>query len=213
MTWLAILVLAALAFMVAAFALRLPKGGWAMFGAVLMFGLAGYALQGSPDMPAAPKSAAATDRNSGEAMVEARRAMFDPAQPKPHYLTVSDGFARRGKFERAANILRASVVDNPGQGESWLALANALVEHADGQVTPASLYAFGKAEEALPNHPGPAYFLGFALIRSRQPGQARAVWAQLLESSPTDAPWRGDLAARIAQLDELIARMQGAGAQ
>ncbi|TNE31901.1 MAG: cytochrome c biogenesis factor [Alphaproteobacteria bacterium] len=213
MTWLPILALAVLAFLIVAFVFRLPKSGWAMFGAVLMFGLAGYALQGSPGMPAAPKSVASNDRGSGEAMVDARRALFDPAQPKPHYLTVSDGFARRGKYERAANILRSGLAENPAHGEGWLALANALVEHAEGQVTPASLYAYGKAEGALPGHPGPAYFLGFALIRSGQPMQARAVWSDLLESSPPDAPWRADLAERIAQLDELIARMQGARPQ
>lgn len=213
MTWLPILALAALTFLVAAFVFRLPRSGWAMFGAVLMFGLAGYALQGSPDMPSAPKSAEAEDAGSGEAMVDARRALFDPAQPKPHYLTVSDGFARRGKYERAANILRSGLADNPGHGEGWLALGNALVEHAGGQVTPASLYSFGKAEETLPGHPGPAYFLGFALIRSGQPMRARAVWSDLLENSPPDAPWRADLAERIAQLDELIARMQGVGPQ
>ncbi len=213
MIWLPILALAALAFLVAAFVLRLPRSGWAMFGAVLMLGLAGYALQGSPGVPAAPKPAAANQSNSGEAMVDARRSLFDPAQPKPQYLTVSDAFARRGKYERAANMLRSGLAENPGDGESWLALANALVEHANGQITPAALYSYGKAEEALPRHPGPAYFLGFALIRSGQLGQARAVWSELYESTPPDAPWRGDLAQRIAQLDELITRMQGAGPQ
>lgn len=213
MTWMPILALAALVFLVAAFLLRLPKSGWAMFGAVLMFGLAGYAMQGSPDMPAAPKSAETADPQTGEAMVEVRRALFDPARPKPHYVTVSDGFARRGKFERAANILKSGLANDPGNGEGWLALANALVEHAEGQVTPASLYSYSRAEQLLPRHPGPAYFLGFALIRSGQPGQARAVWSELLDSSPPDAPWRDDLAGRIAQLDDLIARMQGARPQ
>ena len=47
MTWLPILALAVLAFLIVAFVFRLPKSGWAMFGAVLMFGLAGYALQGA----------------------------------------------------------------------------------------------------------------------------------------------------------------------
>ncbi len=209
MIWLPILALAALAFLIVAFVVRLPRSGWAMFGAVLMFGMAGYALQGSPGMPAAPKSAEAIDPESGEAMVEARRALFDPVRPKPHYLTVSDGFARRGKFERAANILKSGLANDPGNGEGWLALANALVEHAGGQITPASLYSYSRAEQLMPRNPGPAYFLGFALIRSGQPGQARAVWSELLDSSPPDAPWREDLAERIAQLDELIARMQG----
>lgn len=206
MTWIAVMLLAASALVVAVLALRLPKKGWTLFAAVLLFGLAGYALQGSPDLAASPKAAQEEAEKSGEAMVAARRALFDPDRPPPGFLTVSDGFARRGRYEEAAGLLRSGLAENPGFGEGWLALANALVEHTGGQVTPASLYAYGRAEEVLPGHPGPAYFLGVALLRSGQPGQARQVWADLLESTPADAPWREDLAARVEGLDRMLAQ-------
>ena len=54
MSWLAILALAALGFVVAAFALKLPRASWTLFAAALLFGLAGYATQGAPEQPAAP---------------------------------------------------------------------------------------------------------------------------------------------------------------
>src|SRR3546814_8208350 len=60
---------------------------------------------------------------------------------------VSDGFARQGRYMEAAQLLRSGLGANPAHGEGWLALANALVEHAGGRVTPASLMAYGKAEE------------------------------------------------------------------
>ena len=41
--WLAVLALAMAAFALAAFLLKLPKEGYALFGSVLLFGLAGYA--------------------------------------------------------------------------------------------------------------------------------------------------------------------------
>lgn len=208
MIWLAILLLAGVAFLFAAFMLRLPRRSWTLFGAVLMFGLAGYALQGSPGLPSAPKAAAQDSAESGEAVVEARRALFDPSIPLPGYLTLADGFARRGQFADAAGILRSGLADNPEHGEAWLALAIALVEHAEGQVTPASLFAFVRAEETLPGNPGPAYFLGVSFLRSGQPGQARAVWTELLADSPQDAPWRAELEQRIERLDQLIGQMQ-----
>lgn len=207
MSWLPIIALAAVAFLVAAFALRVPKRGWTLLGAVLMFGLVGYALQGDPELPSAPKQPLQQAAQSGEAIVEARRALFNPTDPVPGYLTLSDGFARRGRFEEAAQLLRSSLAEHPGHGEGWLALANALVEHAGGQVTPASLYAYGKAEATLPGNPGPAYFLGVALLRSGQPGQARAVWSDLLAASPEDAPWRTDLELRIDQLNQMIGQI------
>jgi len=207
MSWLPIILLAVAAFAVAAFALRIPRRGWTLLGAVLLFGLAGYALQGSPGQGAAPKAAQQDTNQGGEAVVEARRALYDPAQPLPGYLTLSDGFARRGRFADAAQMLRQGLADNPGHGEGWLALANALVEHAEGQVTPASLYAYARAEETSPGNPGPAYFLGVALLRSGQPGQASQVWKALLEETPEDAPWREELQVRIERLDAMMAQM------
>lgn len=209
--WITIILLVVAAFLVAAFVLKLERRSWATLGAVLTFGLAGYALQGSPQLPSAPKSAAGDTVRSGEAMVAARRSLFDPAQPVPSYLMVSDGFARQGRYMEAAQLLRSGLAANPAHGEGWLALANALVEHANGQVTPASLMAYGKAEAAMPGHPGPAYFLGVALLRTGMPLEARRVWADLLDASPPDAPWRDDLAARIGQLDAMLAQMPAAG--
>lgn len=204
MNWVLVILLALAAFAFAAFLLKLERQNWMLFAAMLTFGLAGYALQGSPDQPSAPKLVAPDVAQSGEAMVAARRALFDPSQPLPSYLTVSDGFARQGRFEEAAQLLRKGTAENPGHGEGWLALANALVEHAGGQVTPASLYAYSNAEAAMPGNPAPAYFLGVALLRSGMPGQARQVWAELLASSPEDAPWIEDLQARIDQLDNMM---------
>ncbi|AOL23897.1 cytochrome c-type biogenesis protein CcmH [Erythrobacter litoralis] len=203
--WLGVLALALAAFALAAFLLRLPREGFAVFGAALLFGLAGYAMQGSPGQPAAPKERVIAESEGGEAMVEARRALFDPVRPKPDYLTISDGFARNGKFEEAAGLLRRGLAENPSHLEGWLALGMALVGHADGQVTPAAAYAYGKAREIDPDSPAPDYFLGFSYLQSGQIRAARETWARLVESSPEDAPWVPELTARIAELDRMIA--------
>lgn len=211
MSWLPIILLAAAAFAVAAFALRLPKRAWTTFAAVLVFGLAGYATQGRPGLPDAPRSAAAELASEGELLVKARRDMFDPAQPPAGFLTVSDAFARRGKYEEAAKILRSGLAKDPDYAEGWLAYANALVEHAGGRISPAAIEAYTRAQTLAPNHPGATYFLGVALIRSGQVAEARALWAALLERAPADAPWRPELEGRIARLDDMIAQMRAAG--
>lgn len=216
MSYFPIVVLALVAFLIAAFVLKLEKRGWTLFGAVLVFGLAGYATQGTPGMAGAPKEPAETSaRESGEAMVAARRALFDPIATQTSYLTMSDGQARQGQFADAAAMLRKGLADNPGHAEAWLALGNALVEHAEGQLTPAALYAYGKADAAAPNHPGTSYFFGVALLRSGRPGEARGVWADMLAKSPEDAPWREELQARIERLDAMLAQsgIQGPPAQ
>jgi len=205
--WLAILSLTFVSFAIAAFMLRLPKQGFAVFGAVLLLGLVGYAWTGSPGQPGSPKQPdIAVDQQSGEEMVEARRQLFDDTRPKPDYLVLSDGFARRGRFDEAAQLLRKGLNDNPEHLEGWLALGMSLTGHADGFVTPAAAYAYGKAREIDPINPGADYFMGYALLRSGQIVAARGTWADLLERTPEDAPWRPGLEAEVARLDDMIAR-------
>ena len=209
MSWLAILAVALAAFLVSAFVLRIPKQGWALLACAMMLGLAGYAFQGQPNYPSAPKAAQEQpEQVSGEALVAARRGLFPPTDAVPGYLTVSDGFARRGRYQDAADTLKKGLRDNPRHGEGWLALGLALVEHTGGQVTPPALQAFGRAETNLPGHPGPAYFLGTAFLRSGRPVDARRVWAGLLEKTPEDAPWREDLTFRISQVDQMMAMIE-----
>lgn len=207
MIWLPLIALALCAFLLAAFVIKLPRGAWALFGAALLFGLTGYALQGSPGLAGSPRMAQSQGNAGNLALVDARRQMFDPDRAPSRYVTVADGFARRGQYQDAAGMLSGAVSQNSNDGEAWLALANALVEHADGSLTPAALYAYGEAQRVLPGHPGPAYFLGVSLIRSGRPLEARQLWAETLERAPADAPWRPQMEERLARLDQLLAQM------
>ncbi len=205
MNFLPIILLAAVAFVIAVVALRLPRTSWALLGAALLFGLTGYALQGSPGQAGSPKVAVNDLGGEGAELVEARRAIYGPGPPS-RFVVVSDGFARRGQFADAAGILRASLDAHPDDPEAWLALANALTEHAGGQLTPAAVFAYEQAERADPGQPGPGFFLGVALIRSGRLVQARALWAEMLDKAPVDATWRDGLKERLDRLDVLIAQ-------
>ncbi len=206
MIWLPILALALVSFLVAAFLFKLPKAGWTLFGAALLFGLAGYAMQGNPAQPGSPKDAVAVPTEAGPAMIDARRMLFDPTQPPSGFVTLSDGFARKGQFDDAAGILRASLRENPRDTEAWIALGNALVEHAEGTPTAAALYAYSRAEALEPRSPAPPYFLGVALLRSQRFDEARGVWAEMITRAPADAEWLPAMKDRLAQLDAMLAQ-------
>ncbi|RXZ66434.1 tetratricopeptide repeat protein [Pelagerythrobacter rhizovicinus] len=205
MSWLPAIALAGALFLIAAFALRLPRGGWAAFGAALLFGLAGYAFQANPDVPAAPKAAVPEVNETSAAMIEARRAMFDSTMQASDFVLVSDGFARRGQYADAAQMLRSVVRENPGHAEAWVALGNALVEHADGNLTRAAVYAYARAEQAAPGHPAAPYFHGLALLRAGRPREASALWAQAIAEAPAGAEWVEPMEQRLEKLEALIA--------
>lgn len=210
MSWMLAGGLAIIAFLVAVFVLKAPRAGWEAIVATLLLGLAGYALQASPNIPAAPKAPEQKVEGSAAAMVESRRALDGKSGPaEDNFLIIGDALARNGRYADAATVMLGAVKKDAENGEAWLAVANALTSHADGQLTPAALYAFQRSANADPTHPGPPFFLGLALAQSGRLADARNVWADLLEQSPPDAPWREDLEGRLKQIDAFIARQQG----
>ncbi|MBX7541946.1 tetratricopeptide repeat protein [Qipengyuania sphaerica] len=204
MSWLPIVVLAAITFVVAAFLLRVGRGGWTILGATLLFGLAGYALQGSPGQPAAPGEAMQEEPIDGELLVEARREFFDTSQFPSRWIVTGDSYLRRGDFERASGFYRNAVEENPQDTEAWLGLGIALVEHADGQLTPAALHAFEKAQALEEENGGPRYFLGFAWLRAGEAERTFELWREALLAAPEDAPWRESLALRLMRLESMM---------
>ncbi len=202
--------LAVIAFLALACLLRLPRKGWEAAGAALLLGLSGYALQGHPGQAGTPKQPVQKIAgNSAAAAISAREKLSGERPMSDKFLITADALSRRGQYADAAGYLRGAVDANPGNGEAWLAMANALFAHADRTVTPAALYAYRRASEAAPGNPAPPFFLGLALAESGRLDEARALWADLLARSAPDAPWRGDLQAQLIQLDAFIARQRG----
>ena len=206
MTWVQAFILAGVAFGIAAFALKAERKGWEAIGAALLLGIAGYGLQASPGLPGAPKSAAQQIAEDPASLVDARSNVSNSSiGTTNNWIIVADGFARNGQFANASNVLGSVVAKEPDDGEAWLALANVLVTHADGQLTPASSYAYRMATRVDPEHPGPPFFLGMAMAQTGRFQEAKAIWSDLLVRSPDDAPWREDLEIRLQQLEGFIA--------
>lgn len=218
MTWAMVLALAAGAFALMAFLFKAPRGGWEAVGAALLLGIAGYALQGRPHQPGAPKAPAETPAANAKALVEARKALNGQSgvnaqggQGTSNWVVISDALARHGQYGDAAGVLLGAVEKDPKNSDAWLALGNALVGHAEGTLSPAALYAYRRAAETAPDAPGPPFFLGLAMAESGRFAEARQLWGDLLKRSPPDAPWRADLEQRLARLDAFIAERDRVG--
>lgn len=205
MIWVLLGLLVIVAFVLAVFVLKVPAGGREAVAAALLLGVAGYVMQGSPSQPSSPSKA--IERSSEEAafLVAARGKITNRTIPPTNrFVVIADGFARNGQTSEASSVLLAAVEQDPKDGDAWLAMANALVAHSEGMLTPASLYAFRQAAKADPKAPGPAFFLGLAMAQSGSYKDAYEIWSDLLQRTPEDAEWRPVLAAELLRLDSFL---------
>ncbi len=205
MTWIAIAVLA-LAALGAGFLISGEgRRVWTLLASALIFALAGYAWQGSPDQAGSPRQAEREVSPTSDAVIDARRAFYNIEGIQPsRYVVIADGFSRRGQHADAAGMLRNGVSENPDDGEAWLALALALAEHSRGQVTPPVGYAFDRARKASPGNPAPYYFRGFVALRTGALGEAHTFWAQGLDEADDDAKGREFVEQQLERLDGVI---------
>ena len=210
MTWVLIVLVAAAVFAALVWLLKLPRNGWEWAGAALLLGLAGYALQGSPGQPGAPKPPVENAGTADAALIAQRQAMGSAFGTGQSWMIVADGLSRQSQFGAAAQVLRNAVRQNPRDADLWVALGNALVGHSGGFISPAAQFAFQRAATLSPQHPGPPFFMGLALAQSGRLAEARAIWGALLERAPKEASYRADLESRLARLDAMIGTQGGA---
>lgn len=205
MIWILAILLALAAFAVAVFLFRLERATWSSLLAALAFGLAGYALQASPDIEGAPKSARGGESGDQWQVVDTRKQLVSIDHASANELVlVSDAFARRGQYEDAAAFLSRAVQDNPRDFEAWLALGNALTEQADGILTQAAVFAYSRAAELAPQSPAPGYFLGLSLIRQGRLMEARQVWRSAIEAADPESPATQFAAERLERLEAML---------
>ncbi|VWX56562.1 tetratricopeptide repeat protein [Sphingorhabdus sp. 109] len=180
---------------------KLSRQTFEITAAALLLGVAGYAWQGHPGMAGVSVEPTEKPISFDGDSIEARNEMGERFGTARDWLVFSDSLNRAGKHGAAANYLRNGVKEHPEDPDLWVGLGNALVVHADGVITPAAQFAFQKAADLSPEHPGPPFFLGLAYAQSGKIDQARAIWKELLERSSEDAPWRADLESRLAAME------------
>lgn len=182
---------------------KLSRSTYEITAAALLLGVAGYAWQGNPGMAGVSVEPKEDANSFDDRTIDARDEMGERFGTAREWLVFSDSLNRAGKHGAAANYLRNGVKEHPDDPDLWVGLGNALVVHANGVITPAAQFAFQKAADISPEHPGPPFFLGLAYAQSGKIDQARAIWTELLARSSEDAPWREDLESRLAAMEQM----------
>lgn len=170
-------------------------------GAAILLGVAGYAWQGRPAQPGISVQPRDKPGTLDPATVESRRNMMGQFGGEAQWLDYADTMTRMGQTQMAVLAMRSGLRDNPKSPELWIGLGNALIAHGNGLVSPAAEFAFRRAQQLSPTHPGPPLFLGIALVQQGRANEAAAMWRALLARTPPDAPWRADVEGRLAAIE------------
>lgn len=188
---------------------KLDRNGLELTGAALLLALAGYAWQGSPAVPGNPvKAVDAAD--TGEVPADLRKTFASSMNAEGQWLSLADALIQAGRPRAAVSLLAEATRKAPDNPDVWVGLGNALVVQGGGQLSPAAQFAFERAATISPNHPGPPFFLGLGLAQAGKLDEAGEVWRALLARAPADAPWKADLEARLAQIDQLPTKTSNA---
>jgi cytochrome c-type biogenesis protein CcmH len=185
---------------------RIPRSTWEMLGAALLLGVAGYVWQGSPGLAGSPRDARAQSTSFDEALARQRMSLSQPYTKAGQWLTMSDGMARQGDTQNAANVLISGLRANPRDPDLWVGMGNALVNHAGGMLTPSAEYSYRRAMQLAPEGYGAPYFFGLALARSGQLEGARKLWVPLARRVPASMDLSVQLRSDLAQVERLLAQ-------
>lgn len=193
-----------------------PRKLWTVAATALTLGAAGYAWQGSPGLAGHPVSAVQKAGEIDPDIVAIRDGMFGRFNFTWASFARADAMTRAGAPDTAVRAMILTVRQAPGNAGAWAWLGIKLAENDGNQVSPASKFAFDHAERLAPQHPGPPFFHGLALIREGKFAEARPFWARAVELTPAEASYRGQLVGRLFLLDgflEAKAAEEKAGAQ
>lgn len=192
----------------------LGRRGLLPLAAALTLGAAGYSLTGRPDLPSSPSGAT----NEADPFIADRLALrnrligrTDPSDRR--WLIYADGLARAGERRASADVLISATRTLPESAALQTALGFALIDYADGTVTPAAALAIERARILAPDAPASAFLEGEAAARLRDYDRAAQLWTALLNRSAGGAVWRSDVLVRLALLQRLAeaqARQGGA---
>lgn len=176
-----------------------------LLAATLLVGMAGYAWQGRPGLPGAPKGKPEVEAAPANAFAELRDSFFERFNYASHWLILSDSYLRRGNSKGAVDILRSGLRASPNNVALWTGLGHALTVHGDGSLNPAADHAYRRARSVAPAHPAPVFFYGLSLMQSGRIEEGEREWRTLLASAPPRASWRPLIEERLAVIDQLRA--------
>lgn len=94
-----------------------------------------------------------------------------------------------GNYGGAFDAYEAASAAAPQRIEGWLAQGEALIAAEKGQISPAAMLTFARAELVSPGNPITQYYSGLERLQQGDATAAQAIWSALKSRSRPAAPW------------------------
>ena len=116
------------------------------------------------------------------------------------YEVLVAAYSRLGRRDDAVHAAQKALELLGETADREAVLAEALTFAADGKVTEAARQSIDRALSLNPQSPMAVYYQAVGAVQDGFPDKARDILANLLASSPVDAPWRPSIERFISQL-------------
>lgn len=172
-----------------------------------------YLPHGKPSLPDKPYDAAAEQTAETtevlaevEAMVAklAARLKTQPDDAKG-WRMLGWSYVQLGRLTDGIEALGRAIALDPNNAALRSQYGEALVQAADGKVTPDAKAAFAEALKRDAKDPRARFYNGLALVQEGKDREAFDLWVTIIKDGPADAQWMPGLRA---QATELAARLK-----
>lgn len=163
-----------------------------------------YWQLGAPSVPSQPFAAREQPREQAPALVAATQQLADRLAANPNdpngWLLLSRSYVQLDLYDKAVEAVQQAIRYGDDSANAYASLGEVIAAANGGQLTPEARQAFAAALERNPNDPRGRYYGGLAYAQDGRLEQALAVWQDLADDSPPDAPWRPLLMRQLAQV-------------
>ena len=181
---------------------RAPLIAVAAAGAAPLLALAVYLALGSPELPSHRFMAAHVEHGQDDAELVAKleAKLKEHPEDAKGWVLLARSYEAMGRADDAVKAWREALKRTPNPAELASPFGEALVQAADGTVTPEAETQFNQALAADPLDPRARYYLGLAKAQAGESRAALQTWTDLLAVSPPDAPWLPVVHKEIARV-------------
>jgi cytochrome c-type biogenesis protein CcmH len=167
-----------------------------------------YIALGRPDLPSRFYEAKAESDASGNQMLAEINGMVErlaaklKTQPNDAkgWRMLGWSYVQLGRVKEGIDALARAVTLDPDNAALRSQYGEALVQDADGNVTPDALATFDEALKRDPKDPRARFYKGLNLVQSGKEKEALDLWVQIIRDAPADADWLPGLRAQAQEL-------------